>query len=122
LAFDVVSILISIVVGVVVTAPVLWIAGRLLVGASRAKFTDAIIIVVLGSIAGSLISAILSGFIGAIVQIIVLLFLIKKYYECSWMKALAVAVVTVIIFAIIIIILGVLGFAFLSPMFVSTGV
>jgi hypothetical protein len=116
LAFDIVSILINIVVGVIVTAPVLWIAGRLLVGASRAKFMDAITIVVLGNIASAVISAIVGGFIGALVQIIVFLFLIKKYYECSWMKALAVAVVTVVIFAIIALTLGVLGFSFLAPM------
>lgn len=114
MAFDVASILVSVIVGVIVTAPVLWIAGRLLVGASRAKFTDAIIIVVLGNIAGALIGAVLSGFVGALVQIVVFLFLIKKYYECGWMKALAVAVVTVVIFAVIVIILGVLGFSLLS--------
>lgn len=108
--------LISIVVGIVVTAPVLWIAGRLLVGASRAKFTDAIIIVALGVVAGSVIGAILSGFIGAIVQIVVFLFLIKYFYECGWLKALAVAVVTVVIFAVIAIILGVVGFSLISPM------
>jgi hypothetical protein len=108
------STLISVVVGIIVMAPVLWIAGRLLVGASKAKFTDAIVIVVLGSVVGAVISAVLSGFIGALVQIVVYLFLIKKYYECSWLKALAVAVVTVVIFAIVALILGVLGFAFLA--------
>jgi len=116
LAFDIMSTLISVVVGIIVMAPVLWIAGRLLVGASKAKFTDAIVIVVLGSVVGAVISAVLSGFIGALVQIVVYLFLIKKYYECSWLKALAVAVVTVVIFAIIALILGVLGFAILAPM------
>ncbi len=116
MAFDIMSTLISVVVGIIVMAPVLWIAGRLLVGASKAKFTDAIVIVVLGSVVGAVISAVLSGFIGALVQIVVYLFLIKKYYECSWLKALAVAVVTVVIFAIIALILGVLGFAILAPM------
>ncbi len=116
MAFDLVGILVSIVVGVVITAPVLWIAGRLLVGPSKAKFTDAVIIVVLGTISGAVIGALVGGFLGAIVQIVVLLFLIKKYYECSWLKALAVAVVTVVIFAVIAIVLGLLGFAFLAPM------
>jgi hypothetical protein len=115
LAFDVISILISIIVGIVVTAPVLWVAGRLLVGPSKAKFTDAITIVVLGSIIGAVISAILSGFLGALAQIVVLLLLIKKYYECSWLRALAVAVVTVVIFAIVALVLGILGFALLAP-------
>ena len=120
MVFDLGSVLISIIVGVVFTAPILWIAGRFLVGATRAKFTDAIIIVVLGNIASAVISAIVGGFLGAIVQIVVFLFLIKHYYECSWLKALAVAVVTVVIFAIIVIILGVLGFALLAPVFTST--
>jgi hypothetical protein len=112
-----VSVLISVIVGVIITAPVLWLAGRLLVGASRAKFTDAIIIVVLGNVANAVISAIIGGVLGALVQLIVFLFLIKYYYECSWLRALAVAVVTVVIFVIIIIVLGLLGFALLAPMF-----
>ena len=116
MAFDLVSMLISIVVGVVITAPVLWIAGRLLVGATRAKFTDAIIIVILGSIAGAVIGAIVTGLAGSLIQLLVMLFLIKKYYECSWLKALAVAVVTVVIFVVIIVILGVLGFGLLNQM------
>jgi hypothetical protein len=120
LVFDIGSILVSIIVGVIFTAPVLWIAGRFLVGATRAKFTDAIIIVILGNIASAVIGAIVGGFIGAIAQIIVYLFLIKYYYECSWLKALEVAVVTVIIFAIIALILGVLGFALLAPVFRTT--
>jgi hypothetical protein len=115
LAIDIVSILIGIVVGIVVTAPVLWIAGRMLVGAAKAKFTDAIVIVVLGSIAGGVIGAIISGTVGSLVQILVLLFLIKKYYECSWLRALAVAVVTVVIFIIVVLVLSVLGVAVLGP-------
>jgi len=109
-----VSIIFSIVVGVIVTAPVLWIAGRLLVGPSKAKFTDAIMIVILGNIAGAVISAIVGGYVGALAQIVVFLFLIKHYYECDWLKALAVAVVTVVIFVVILIILGFLGFSLLS--------
>ena len=120
MAFDLVSILINIIVGVIVTAPVLWIAGRLLVGASRAKFTDAIIIVVLGNVANAVIGAIVGGLLGALVQLIVFLFLIKHYYECSWLRALAVAVVTVVIFAIIALILGLPGFALFAPMFSAT--
>jgi hypothetical protein len=116
MAIDVVTILVSAVVGVLITAPVLWIAGRLLVGATKAKFTDAIIIVVVGSVAGAVIGAFVGGTIGAIAQLIVLLFLIQKYYECSWLKALAVAVVTVVIFAVVAVILGVLGLALLAPM------
>ncbi len=116
MAFSIVATLISIIVGVIVTAPILWIAGRLLVGPTKAKFTDAIIIVVLGSISGAIIGALISGTLGFLAQIIVLLFLIKHYYECSWLRALAVAIVTILIFVIILFILGILGFALLAPM------
>ena len=41
--------LIQIVVNIVILAPVLWIAGRLFVGKDKAKFMDALWIVVLGT-------------------------------------------------------------------------
>ncbi len=40
MAFKIVSIIISIIVGVIVTAPVLWMVGRLLVGPSKAHRRD----------------------------------------------------------------------------------
>jgi uncharacterized membrane protein len=46
---------------------------------------------------------------GSLVQLLVTLCLIKKYYEYSWMKALTVAVVTVVIYVIILLELEVLG-------------
>ena len=114
MAFDIVSFTLGIVISVIITAPVLWLAGRLLVGSSKAKFTDAIMIVILGGIARAVISAVVGGYIGALAQIVVLLFLIKHYYECDWSKALVVAVLTVVIFVVILIILGFLGLSLLS--------
>ena len=116
MALDMIATLISIIVGVIITAPVLWIAGRMLVGPSKAKFTDAIIIVLLGNIANALVGLFIAGLAGTLIQIIVLLFLIQKYYECSWGKAILVAIVTVVIFVIIAFILGVVGFGLLGPM------
>jgi hypothetical protein len=81
--------------------PALWIVGRMLTSAQNAKINDAIIIVVLGSIASTDIGIFLPGIVGSLVQVVVYLYLIKKYYECSWGKALAVAIVTVLVFVVI---------------------
>ena len=65
----------------------LWLAGRGLVGKEKAKFTDAIWIVALGTIIGMIIGFIstdvisFSGLIIALIQLIVLsLFLAKSCY------------------------------------------
>ena len=54
---DLVALLIQIVVGIIVVAPILWLVGRALVGKEKAKFTDAIWIVVLGTIIGAVVGA-----------------------------------------------------------------
>jgi hypothetical protein len=104
--FDIVSLLINIVVGVIIMAPVLWIAGRMLVGSTKAKFTDAIMIVVISSVVNGVLSLILGGILGVIAQLLVTLYLIKHYYECGWGKAALVAIVTVVIFIIIAVVIG----------------
>lgn len=115
---DIVSLLIGIVGGVIITAPVLWIAGRMLVGATNAKFTDAITIVVLGSIASAVVSFLLGpSLLGSLAQLVVILYLIKKYYECGWGKAAAVAIVTVVIYVVILFVLSLVGFTLLGSYF-----
>ncbi|HIH89198.1 TPA: hypothetical protein HA344_08325 [Candidatus Bathyarchaeota archaeon] len=104
--FDIVTILISIIGGAIIMAPVLWIAGRMLVGSTNAKFTDAIMIVVLSSIANTVVGLFIGGIIGSLASLVVTLYLIKKYYECSWGKAAVVAIVTTVIFVIIAVVLG----------------
>jgi hypothetical protein len=47
------ALVVNIIVNVIVLSPVLWIAGRLLVGKDKAKFTDALWIVVLGTVIGA---------------------------------------------------------------------
>jgi hypothetical protein len=112
---DIVTILIGIIGGVIITAPVLWIAGRMLVGATNAKFTDAITIVVLGSIASGVVTFLLGpSLLGSIAQLVVILALIKKYYECGWGKAFAVAIVTVVIYVIILFVLSMVGISILG--------
>jgi len=120
MAIDVVATLIGVVVGTIIMSPVLWIAGRLLVGSAKAKFTDAVVIVALGSLAGAIVNAFITGWIGTLIQIIVLLVLIQKYYECGWVKSILVAIVTVVIFIIIVFILGIVGVGLFGNMIPTT--
>ena len=106
---DLVALLIRIVVGTIVIAPVLWLVGRALVGKEKAKFTDAIWIVLLGTVIGAVVGAFIPGLIAALIMFIVWLGLIKHFFDCGWLKALAIAVVAVIIFVVILAILAILG-------------
>jgi hypothetical protein len=114
---DLIALLIQIVVGIIILAPVLWIAGRLLAGKDKAKFTDAILIVILGMVIDAVVSYIgeffsffaYSGLVAAVILFIVWLALIKHFFDCGWLKAFVIAVLAVIIFVVIVIILALIG-------------
>ena len=108
---DIVGLLISIVVGIIVVAPVLWLVGRALVGKEKAKFTDATWIVTLGIVIGAIVGAFIGGIIASIIMFIVWLALIKHFFDCGWLMAFAIAVVSVIIFIVIVAVLALLGIA-----------
>ena len=109
--------LIQIVVSVVVLAPSLWIAGRMLAGKDKAKFLDAVGIVALGVIIGAAFNYIVNwlgwtdffmSWIGALIMFIIWLGLVKHFFDCGWLKALAISVVAVIVYIILAFILGIL--------------
>jgi hypothetical protein len=104
---DLFGLLIQIIVSVIIIAPVLWLVGRALAGKDKAKFTDAIWIVVLGTVIGAVVSWFAGslGWIGTIIMIIVWLALIKHFFDCGWLKALAIAIIAVIVYIIIFFIL-----------------
>ena len=108
---DIVGLLISIVVGIIIVAPILWLVGRALVGKQKAKFTDAIWIVVLGIVIGAIVGALIGGIIAAVIMFIIWLALIKHFFDCGWLMAFAIAVVAVIIFVIIVAVLALVGIA-----------
>ncbi len=108
---DLVGLLISIVVAIIFVAPVLWLVGRALVGKDKAKFTDAIWIVVLGIVIGAVVGALIGGLIASLIMFIVWLALIKHFFDCGWLMAFAIAVVSVIVFVVIVAILALIGIA-----------
>lgn len=115
MAFNFTTLIIQLIVSIIIVSPILWLVGRALVGKEKAKFTDAIWIVVLGIIVGSLFGLVVHGTAGFIVTLIIWLALIKHFFDSGWMKAFLIAIIAVIVFIIITLILAFLGFALLAP-------
>jgi hypothetical protein len=99
-----IGLLVTIVIMVIFVVPSLWIAGRLLAGKQKAKFTDALWIVIIGTIvfyfSNLLLTDLLSGFaiiISYIVMLIIWLALVKHFFDCGWLKALAISIIAIII-------------------------
>jgi hypothetical protein len=115
---DLMALLIQVIVSTIIIAPILWLVGRALVGKEKAKFTDAIWIVVLGTVIGALVGAYIGGLWASLIMFVVWLALIRHFFDCGWIKALVIAVALVIVFLIIFfileIILAIIGLT-LSP-------
>jgi hypothetical protein len=110
---DLVSLLIQVIVGTIVLAPVLWLAGKALVGSDKAKFFDAVWIVLLGTIIGAVVGDFVGSLIASIIMFIVWLALIKHFFDCGWLMALAIAIIAVILFVIIVAVLAFVGIGLL---------
>ena len=108
---DLVGLLISVVVAVIVVAPILWLVGRALVGKEKAKFTDAIWIVALGVVIGAIIGVFVGGLIAAVIMFIIWLALVKHFFDCGWLMAFAIAILAVIVFVVVVAILALVGIA-----------
>ena len=107
----------QIIVGIIVQAPALWLAGRFIVGSDRAKFMDAVWITVLGAVLNAVIAAFIGGEIAGLVQLVAYLYLVKKYYETSWVSAFIISIVAVVILVVVILILSMLGIGLVGPSF-----
>jgi len=114
---NLIALLVNIIVNIIVLSPVLWIAGRLLAGEDKAKFTDALWIVVLGTVIGAVFQAFLEGILGllgSIIMLIIWLALVKHFFDTGWLKALVIAIVAIIIYIIIVAILVLIGLAVIA--------
>ncbi len=106
---DWIGFLIQIVIAITIVAPVLWFVGRALAGKHNAKFTDAIWIVLLGVVIGSIVNWLIGGIIASLIMFVVWLALIKHFFDCGWIKAFVIAVIAVIVFVIIAVVLALIG-------------
>ena len=102
----IVNLIIQIIVNIIILAPVLWISGRLLVGKDKAKFLDALWIVVLGTVIGGVFQYLFSGIIVGIIVLIIWLALVKHFFDTGWLRALAIAIVAVLIWIVIAVIIA----------------
>jgi hypothetical protein len=117
LAINLDAAVIHIIVNTIIIGPVLWIAGRALVGGQKAKFTDGLWIAALGTIIGEIVGYFFErGIIVSIILIIVWLGLIKHFFDCGWLKGLLIAIVAVILFIVIAFVLALIGFATLAAL------
>lgn len=109
---DLIALSIQIILGIIVLAPVLWISGRLLAGKDKAKFTDAIWIVVLGVVIGAIIGAFVDGLLSWIIMFIIWLALVKHFFDCGWLKAFVISIIAVLLFIVIAVVIALIfGFA-----------
>jgi len=114
LAVNLDKLLITIIINTIILSPVLWLAGKAIVGGAKAKFTDAILIILIGTVIGTIFGAYFTGWLAFIIQLILWLLLVKHFFDCGWLKALAISILEVIIFVIIAIILGLIGLAIIA--------
>jgi hypothetical protein len=105
---------IQILINVIVLAPVLWLSGKLLAGGDKAKFTDALWIVILGTLIGVGFNYFfadslggIAGIIASILMLIIWLGLVKHFFDCGWLKALAISIIAIIIFIVIVMLLAI---------------
>lgn len=105
---------IHIIINIVILSPVLWLSGRAIVGKEKAKFTDAIWIIILGTVIGTLFGAFFSGIIAAVIQLILWLALVKHFFDCGWLKAFVISILAIAIFIAIAIILALIGFTLIT--------
>jgi len=103
---DVIGLLIGVVVGSIVTAPFLWLAGKWIVGGEKAKFTDAVWIGILGAVINVVIGSLVGGSLGSLAQLVAYLYLVKTYYETGWGNAIIISILAVIIMAVVLVLVG----------------
>ena len=111
---NITSIIIQIIVGLIVSAPALWYVGKWRVGPEKAKFSDAAWISVLGIVINAVIGSYVGGGIGSLLQLIVNLYLIKKYFETDWINSFIISILAVLLVFVVFTILGVLGILVLN--------
>jgi hypothetical protein len=93
---------------------VLWISGRLLAGKDKAKFFDALWIAVLGTVIADVLGVFIVGIIATLIVLFVWIALIKHFFDCGWLKAIAIGIIAIIMLVVIAFILALLGIAILT--------
>lgn len=99
----------QLVLNILILSPVLWISGRLLAGKEKAKGTDALWIVILGTVIQAALGYFLTGSIALLIVLVIWLALVKHFFDCGWLRALVISVVAVVILVAIAVVLELIG-------------
>jgi len=96
-------------VNLIVLTFVLYFAGLIVVGGKRARFSDAFLISLLGSVLSAVFFLFIPyGLIALLLGVLAWLLLIRSLYETGWLGAIAVGILAIIIFLAVAIILALL--------------
>jgi hypothetical protein len=108
------NLVIHVIVNAILLTGVLWISGRLLAGKDKAKFTDALWIAVLGTVIADVLGIFIVGLIATLIVLFVWIALIKHFFDCGWLKAIAIGIIAIVFLIVIAAILALLGIAILT--------
>lgn len=109
-----VNLIIHVIVNAILLTGVLWISGRLLAGKDKAKFTDALWIAVLGTVIADVLGIFIVGILATLIVLFIWIALIKHFFDCGWLKAIAIGIIAILILAVIAFILELLGIPILT--------
>ncbi len=109
-----INLVIHVVINAILLTGVLWISGRLLVGKEKAKFTDALWIAILGTVIADVLNIFIVGIIAALIVLFVWIALIKHFFDCGWLKALAIGIIAILMLIVIALILAAIGITILT--------
>lgn len=109
-----VNLVIHVIVNAILLTGVLWISGRLLAEKDKAKFTDALLIAVLGTVIADVLGIFIVGFIATLIVLFIWIALIKHFFDCGWLKAIVIGIIAILMLIVIAVILGLLGITILT--------
>lgn len=109
-----VNLVIHVIVNLIILSPVLWISGRLLAGKDKARFLDAVWIAILGTVIADVLGIFIVGIIASIIVLFIWIALIKHFFDCGWLKAIAIGIIAILVLIVIAFILALLGIAVLT--------
>src|SRR3990172_1033232 len=89
----------------IILSPVLWISGRLLAGKGKARFLDALWIAILGTVIADVLGIFVVGIIATLIVLFIWVALIKHFFDCGWLKAIAIGIIAILVLFVIAIIL-----------------
>jgi hypothetical protein len=97
MAINLDALLIDVLVNVIVVSPAFWLAGRVIVGTRKARFLDAVGIVVTGLVIGGVFQYYVRGVVALLIRLVLWLGLVRHFFDATWGQAILTAGVAVLI-------------------------